>query len=417
MNKYLRYSLIIVFACFFIASFVKPVAAEGSNVVLEFFFSSGYCDSCEEKKPVVNDIETYYGDAITVIRYPVDKTEYIDNYNKFINYGFKYYPAVVVKNTSAEKFNLLFPYEDITFENLKDAVNYHLIGNYSKEAPEPTGESTACSFGFCINASEFSLPVLAIVLGALDSINPCSFFILIFLLNLLLYVNSRRRMLLIGSIFIFFSGFIYFLIMVLLLTTFTAFEQPVILAIFAGCIALILGIINIKDFLFFKKGFSLSISDDKKQKLFQRMRGIVRVSYLPTMVFGTIVLAIFANTYELACTLGFPVIFTNSLIINNVPLFESYIYILLYNIVYVIPLIVIVFIFVVTFGRWKLSEYQGRTLKLISGVMMVSMGSVLLLKPDLLKNALAAMCILFLSIAISMIVSFIWKKWVLKKTT
>ena len=57
--------------------------------------------------------------------------------------------------------------------------------------------------------------------------------------------------------------------MALLLTAFTAIEQPLIVTVVAGFIALILGSINIKDFFFFKRGFSLSMSKIKKQKLFK----------------------------------------------------------------------------------------------------------------------------------------------------
>jgi K+-transporting ATPase A subunit len=37
-----------------------------------------------------------------------------------------------------------------------------------------------------------------------------------------------------------------------------------------------------------------------------------------------------------------------------------------YNFVYIIPLLVIVFAIVITLGRWKLNEHQGRTLIKIS---------------------------------------------------
>ena len=72
-------------------------------------------------------------------------------------------------------------------------------------------------------------------------------------------------------------------------------------------------------------------------------------------------------------------------------------------------------IFIVTLGRRKLSEYQGRILKLVSGVMMFSFGLVMLFNPDLLKNVFAAVGILAVSIVISIIISFTWKKFFEKK--
>lgn len=128
------------------------------------------------------------------------------------------------------------------------------------------------------------------------------------------------------------------------------------------------------------------------------------------MIFGTIALAIFANTYELPCTLALPVVFTDFLIIHNVPLMQSYLFILLYNIVYIISLIFIVLIFVIILGRRKISEYQGKILKLISGIMMFSFGLVLLINPDMLKNIFAALGIVSISILSSLLISIIWKK-------
>ena len=55
----------------------------------------------------------------------------------------------------------------------------------------------------------------------------------------------------------------------------------------------------------------------------------------------------------------------------------------LYNVVYVIPLLVITLIFTYTLGARKLSESEGRLLKLLSGIMMLGLGLVLLIAPDL----------------------------------
>jgi hypothetical protein len=73
-------------------------------------------------------------------------------------------------------------------------------------------------------------------------------------------------------------------------------------------------------------------------------------------------------------------------------------------------LIIIVGIIVFTLGRWKLSEWQGRILKLFSGTMMFSLGVILLGKPSLLQNLFTAFGILFVSLFITIFVSKIWKK-------
>ena len=233
MNNYLRYFFIIFLISLIFFSFSKPVFSENTNVVLEFFIYSSYCDQCEEKKPIVDQIENFYGDNITIIRYEVDNFNNIDNYTKLKSYGFKTFPAVVVKNISIdEKFNVLLPYEDITFDNIKNAIEYHLKGNYTEAPPETEDKIIDTPFGK-INLSELSLSFITIVLAAADSFNPCSFFIFLFLLSLLLHMHSRRRMLVVAGIFIFFSGFFYFLIMAALLNIFLFSQYQLLISIIA----------------------------------------------------------------------------------------------------------------------------------------------------------------------------------------
>jgi thiol-disulfide isomerase/thioredoxin len=415
MNNYSRYFLITFLICLLFFSFTKPVVAENSNIVLEFFISSSYCDSCEEKKPIINEIESFYGDNITIISYEVDTTTNIDNYNKFKSYGFKTYPAVVVKNITAdEKYNVLLPYEDITFENIKNAVDYHLTGNYSYKQPE-LNENEICfptPFGqICFNASETSLVIITILIAAIDSVNPCSFFVLLFLLSILLYTKSKKKMILVGGIFIFFSGFFYFLLMAALLNFVSIVENTYIISIIAGIIAVIFGFLNIKDFFFFKKGLSIGVTDIQKSKLYVQIRKIIKITSVPSLIFSTIVLAISANSVELLCTFNLPFIYTGTILPQyNLGIVDNYLYLIFYNIIYVLPLLIIVGIMVITLGRWKLSEFQGRVLKLFSGIMILSLGIILLIDYKLLENVFSVIYLLIISALITLILSIICKR-------
>ena len=57
-----------------------------------------------------------------------------------------------------------------------------------------------------------------------------------------------------------------------------------------------------------------------------------------------------------------------------------------YNLIYVLPLLAIVLLFTFTLGARKLSERQGRVLKLLSGTMMVGLGLVMLFAPEALNS-------------------------------
>jgi hypothetical protein len=245
-----------------------------------------------------------------------------------------------------------------------------------------------------VDPSKMSLPLFTVIIGGLDSFNPCAFFVLLFLLSLLIHARSRQKMLIIGGIFVLFSGMIYFIFMAAWLNIFLIIGQLTAITLTAGLIALATAAINIKDFFFFHKGISLTIPEQAKPRLFERMRNLLKSSSLPAMVAGTVVLAVTANAYELLCTAGFPMIYTRVLTLHKLAAAQYYLFLVLYNIVYVLPMAAIVVVITVTLGARKLTEWQGRKLKLISGLMMLSLGMVLIINPALLNNVLAAAALL-----------------------
>ena len=118
------------------------------------------------------------------------------------------------------------------------------------------------------------------------------------------------------------------------------------------------------------------------------MRELLKASNIATMMLGTAALAVAANSYELLCTAGFPMVYTRLLTLAELSIVQHYAYLALYNIIYVIPLMLIVIIFSFTLGAHKLGEQQGRYLKLLSGLMMLGLGLILLIAPDLLITSI-----------------------------
>jgi len=108
------------------------------------------------------------------------------------------------------------------------------------------------------------------------------------------------------------------------------------------------------------------------------MRALVGGQRLSSLLVGTVALAIVANSYELLCTAGFPMVYTRALTLRQLSTGAYYFYLALYNLIYVIPLLIIVLAFTWTLGSRKLGEREGRLLKLLSGVMMVGLGLLLL---------------------------------------
>jgi hypothetical protein len=256
-----------------------------------------------------------------------------------------------------------------------------------------------------VSGEAASLPLTTLMLAGMDAFNPCAFFVLLFLLSLLAHAHSRGRMLFVGGVFVLFSGLVYFAFMAAWLNVFLLLGPLQGITLAAGVLAVVIAAINIKDYFFFQRGVSLSIPDRAKPRLFERMRGIVQASNLPVLVTGTVMLALVANSYELLCTAGFPLVYTRILTLRALPATDYYLYLALYNVIYVIPLLLIVLAFVFTLGGRKLTETEGRLLKLLSGMMMLGLGLLLLFAPDRLNSPLASALVLGIALGVTVLIA------------
>jgi hypothetical protein len=369
-----------------------------NHITLDFYYAST-CSHCQTKIPIITAIEHNYTDTVQVRWKELTNAT---NMTDWQAHGSPAYPVVIIQNTT------IIPSNNITYTTIATILD-NLIHNLG---PDYFQDQTVIYLPIIgrLDTKTLSLPILTVTLGALDSINPCSFFILFFLLGILASLHSRRTMLLVGSIFILFSALIYLTFMFLLFNTLAILQNIQIISIAAGAIALTMGILNIKDFFAFKQGPSLTISDDKRPLIFRRMRRLAHATYLPAILAGAIFLAITVNFYELLCTLGFPLVYTTQLATYHLPTITYYLYLILYNIVYVIPLIIILIAFMFTLGKTRLSEWRARQLKLLSGIMITSFGILFLIDFMLLQNVLVPILLLIISVTATLIISEIWKK-------
>ena len=102
-------------------------------------------------------------------------------------------------------------------------------------------------------------------------------------------------------------------------------------------------------------------------------------------------------------------VFTRILTLKELSTGSYYLYLFFYNLIYVIPLIVIVLLFSFTLGAKKLTERQGRVLKLLSGNMMLGLGSVLIINPNWLNHVGIAIALLIMALATTALIIWLTK--------
>jgi glutaredoxin len=235
-----------------------------------------------------------------------------------------------------------------------------------------------------VSARKLGLPAFTVAVGLVDGFNPCAMWVLLFLLSLLVNIKSRRRMLAIAGSFVLVSGLAYYAFMAAWLNVFTLVGLSRVVQIVLGVMALVIGAVNVKDFFAFEKGISFSIPDRAKPGIYARVRAIVRAESLGAAIAGATVLAVLVNVIELVCTAGLPALYTQVLVQQGVSRGERYGYLALYNLAYMLDDSLMVGIAVVTLGKRKLQERAGRWLKLLSGAVILLLGSLLIFAPQAL---------------------------------
>jgi cytochrome c biogenesis protein CcdA len=220
-----------------------------------------------------------------------------------------------------------------------------------------------------------SLPVL-IGAALVDSINPCAFGVLIFLLAFLSKTARRPSKLLIHGMVYVFAVYITYLSagLVLLPIIRSLGHFSVIAYITIAILIIIAGLLEIKDYFFYGRWFSLSIapSDAARIKMY--------VKKISDSIFTAFGLGIFVALVELPCT---GAVYLAVLTIMSITGYTAHniTQLLLYNLIFVLPLIIIVWamyrgVSSKTMHAWK--DKHKEAMRLITGIVLVGLGAWML---------------------------------------
>ena len=248
-------------------------------------------------------------------------------------------------------------------------------------APAPPERFEIGFFGRTLSLDDIGLPLFTLAIGTLDGFNPCSMWVLLLMISLLAPLNDRPRMLAIAGTFVAIQGIAYFIFLAAWLNLFLLIGLARWSQILIAVIAIVAGLINLKDFLAFKwGGISLSIPDQAKPGIYNRMRNILHARSMTAAVAGAVVLAVLVQIVELLCTSGFPALFTRILTLEQLEPSSYSGYLLLYMAAYMFDDVLVLGTGVVLLSRHRLQEREGRVLKLLAGLAMVGLGVYLLLE-------------------------------------
>ena len=351
----------------------SPVPTEAP--VLQVFVREG-CPHCAEAKVFLAEVATARTDIRIVYR-QVDRDPAARDELVAISRQAGAWPPGVPTFVFAGNVLVGFDDPEHTGQTL-----LALIGEPSGVGAAQPGETIQSALFGALSVRELGLPVFTLALGLLDGFNPCAMWVLLFLLSLLVRLKDRRRMVMVAGTFVLVSGAVYYAFMAAWLNVFLFVGMTDALRIGLAGLAMLIGVINVKDFFAFRRGVSLSIPESVKPGLYARARAILKADSLPASLAAVAVLAVVVNFVELLCTAGLPVIYTAVLTQHALSPLAHYGYLGLYILAYIADDALMVGAAVLALGSGKLTERGGRVLKLLSGLVMLALGGVMLLRPQ-----------------------------------
>ena len=386
MKKLVKLLLLLVlvlvpFNSYAVASHYKDRVAkivdvkEEDNKINLYLFHGKECPHCAEEKVWLEDIKDKYNDEMNFYYYEVwydkENAKLLDQVIKEFNIKKAGVPVTVI----GEKYYV--GYSKSTASSIENVIKSYLEDDNEKE------NNIVLPIIGEVNIKNVSIPLVAVILGFVDGFNPCAMWILLFLINLLFGMKDKKKAWILGLTFLFISGLVYFLSMLginLILGIATINWMKIIIAIFI----LIAGIFNFRKYLKIRKEETgCTVVDDKKRKSIIKKAGrIVNSKTFGLALVGTIILAASVNLIEMACSLGFPLVFNEILTVNNIGGITRIIYLLIYIFFYMIDDIVVFSISMITLEATGITNKYNKLCTLISAIIMIIMGLLLLFKPD-----------------------------------
>ena len=236
-----------------------------------------------------------------------------------------------------------------------------------------------------VEAKDANLFFVSIILGFLDGINPCGMWILLFILSLLIPTNDKKKIWILGGTFILTSGIFYFALMMAWINLMGLFDDSKVLLIVTGIFALLFGGYNIFKYIKsrIKKEDGCDVqSASQQRRMSKKLKEIVTNEKLWLAVIGIIGITITVNLVEVACSAGWPAIFSNMLVASHVTTKARFWYTLLYVFFFLIDDIIVFTIALLTLKVKVISNVLTKYAHLVGGILMIIFGILMIFFPE-----------------------------------
>jgi len=415
----LRRSLLVLAAGLF-ALLAIAVPAHGEDPVTVLYFGADGCPYCAQMEGFLDDLEQRFGDDLVIERHEVSgdpaardrwiaemaargqeargvPTTILDD-NVWVGFDASI-GARVEAAVAAEIGTPAASRSSPSDEPAEDTAGQGAGGNTVVEVPL-LGE---------VDVAARSAVAATALIAFIDGFNPCSLWVLAVLLAMVLNAGATRgRVALVGGVFLTVTGLIYGAFIAGVFTVLGFIEYLGAVRIGVAVIALFVGAVNVKDYFAYKKGLSFTIPDRFKPRIYRGGRSVRAADLpLPAVVGTTIAMAAGIALVELPCTAGFPVIWSGIMHTQGIEGTAFLGLLGLYLLIYVGLEATLFVAVLITLKIGRFEEHYGRLLKLLGGMVMLALGAVLLLAPELMENLVGATLTIVGAIVLAIVIDLV----------
>ena len=223
-------------------------------------------------------------------------------------------------------------------------------------------------------ASPSTMVPLVAGTGFLDGIHPCAIAILIFFIAFLLTMHKTfKNIFLMGLVYIFVIFLTYLAVGVGLFSGIVFFGQHHFFAKLGSWLLILLGAITLKDAFFPQLPLHLRMPKFSNEKIKVRLEKAT----LPSVV----VAAFLVGLCSIPCSGGIYAAVV-ALLASKTTYFTGFLYLLLYNLMFVMPLFILLLFAANPMTLAKIAEWRQKnekSEKLVMGILMISLGAGILM--------------------------------------
>lgn len=235
-----------------------------------------------------------------------------------------------------------------------------------------------------IDAAEYSLPVLASVLGLIDGFNPCAMWVLVTFLIVLVQMGSRSRMWTVAGLFILAEAIMYYLILNVWFTTWDFVGLDRVVTPIVGLLAVGGGIFFLYEW--YHSDGTCQVTDmEGRAKISGRIKKLASEPFTWLTALGVIALAFSVNIIEFACSIGIPQAFTKIIELNDLGFLQTQGLMALYILFYMVDDFLVFGLALWGFEKLHLTQTYSKWSNLIGGLLMLILGYLLIFHPEFLR--------------------------------